>query len=209
VKIKVPIIVLVLILIVLVLIITKCTKEDEYEREETGEKIATITRGEWNGNKYKNDFINIIFNLPNNWNKYSDEQIAEIMNIHVDKLSEENNKISELAQKQPLYLMIAKDSNTGAKVMIMIEAVDSEVTSEYYINALKEQLKADKTTNNEIGEEYIETISGQKFKALDVSMSSYGMEQRYYVKKQENYIVSIIITTGQTGQYKQILSNFE
>ena len=205
-KIKVPILVLVLILIVLVLIITKYTKEDEYSREKTGEKIVTITRGEWNGNKYKNDFIKVTFNLPNNWNKYSDEQIAQLMNIDVSKLSEENNKISELAEKQPL---VAKDSKTGAKVMIMIEAVSLEVTSEYYINALKEQLKADKTTNNEIGVEYIETISGQKFKALDVSMSSYGMEQRYYVKKQENYIVSIIITTGQTGQYKQILSNFE
>lgn len=207
-KIKIPLIILIPILIAVVLVCTRCTKKDIDETEqEKGEKIVAISRGEWKDNQYNNKFLELKYNLPEGWNKYSEEQIAQLMNVDLEMLEEQPKKIDELAEKQEVYVMETNDPSTGANVMIMFKKVAPEITAEYYLDNLKKQL--DNTKGYETGRIYTETISGKEYKALNSKMDDFGMEQVYYVKKQENYIVNIIITTMKEGQQRQILKSFE
>lgn len=208
-KIKIPVIALIPIIIVIAVLCTRCAKKDNEVKEENAQKIATVSMGEWNGNQYKNDFIKLKFTLPNNWKKYSDEELAKIMNIEEGSLRGGAKEIAELAEKQPVYIMVANDPSTGAKVMIMMEKVTSEINADYYIDTLKQQLEAEQTMNNEVGKAYTEKISGEEYKALEVSMLDYGMKQIYYIRKKDEYIVNIIINISQNGQQEQILKYFE
>ena len=57
------------------------TTTDDNNTTGNETKTTDISRGEWNGNQYVNEFANIKFNLPSGWSKYSDEQIAQVMNV--------------------------------------------------------------------------------------------------------------------------------
>lgn len=208
-KIRIPVVVLIPIIIVIAVLCTRCAKKDNEVKEENAQKIETVSRGEWNENQYNNDFIKLKFNLQNGWNKYSDEELAKLMNIEEEKLHRGATEIAELAEKQPVHVMVVNDPSTGAKVMIMLEKVTSEINEERYVNKLKRQLEADKTMNNEVSKIYTEMISNIEYKALKVEMYDYNTEQIYYIRKQGEYIINIVITTAQEGQQEQILKYFE
>lgn len=206
-KIKIPVVALIPIIIIIVLVCVRCGKKDDNDiKQENIYKIMSVSLGEWNENQYNNDFIKLKFNMPKNWKKYSDEELAKIMNIQEGSLRGGAKEISELAEKQPVHVMVASDPSTGAKVMIILEKVTSEVNAEYYANKLQQQLD---TENNEVGKIYTENISGEEYKALKVEMLDYNLNQIYYIKKQGEYIINMVVTTAQEGQQEQILKYFE
>ena len=62
-----------------------------------------LSRGEIDGNVYKNEFLGIEFTKPASWRYYSDEEIASTMNIAVDNLKGENLKKS--LERIPRYMI--------------------------------------------------------------------------------------------------------
>lgn len=213
VKIKIPIVMLIPILIVLVLLCTRCAKKEENEIvQNNDEKLVTISRGEWEAKQYNNEFFDIKFNLPESWNKYSEEEIAQLMNIELnelEKIKENAENIHDLAEKQEVYAMAVNNPSTGAKIIIMFRKVSTDMTEEIYLNNLKKQLEKDRTMEYEIGRIYTEKISGEEYSSLKSKIINFGVEQMYYVRKQENYIISIIVTTMQDSEQRQILKYFE
>jgi len=202
-KIKIPIIALIPVLIGIVLLCVSCSKKDDKSNQASNK--ATISIGEWNGNKYSNKLIKAKINLPDGWEKYSDKELADLMNLKEEELGKDN--INNIIEKQPVYVMNARDLYTGATIMIMIEK--ENVTEEYYLESLKEQLEQEQTIDYKVSEIEKMIIAGEEYKTLNSEMTEYGIYQSYYINKKDDYIINIMTTTMKKNQQKQILGFFE
>ena len=186
----------------------KLTKTTTDDNNTTGNETKTtdISRGEWNGNQYVNEFANIKFNLPSGWSKYSDEQIAQVMNVGVELLNDDQKKLAELAQSMVIYGMVANDDTTKANVSVLLEKPTMKITPESYATSLKQQLEAVSSIQYKVNE-----TATEEYTALTSTASVSGVEigQSYYIRAEGDYIITIIVTTTGEGQLDTILKCFE
>lgn len=184
--------------------------------EETAEKVSekieekTFERGKWEDDVYTSEFANIKFRLPVGWEYSSDEEIAEMMNIGVEALNDDQQAMSKLAEQTSVYDMVANDPSTGASVMVMFEKTPMKVTTDFYIDKLKSGLEEVETLNYTIGDVTTENIGGDEYTVLNTTIPAYNMVQKYYVKQDGKYFIDILITyiEGKT-ELNSVLGNFE
>ena len=179
------------------------------QNNEDKEQTVEISRGEWKDNKYVNEFAGIEFNLPEGWEKYSDEEIAQLMNIGVETLNEDQQKLAELAEQSGVYGMVVNDPSTAANIMLMIEKPVLKVTPDYYLSSVKQQLEAVEAMNYEVGETYTTKIANEDYYALDATVTGYPISQHYFIKAVDDCFVAIIVTTTAEGQLEEIVNCFE
>lgn len=206
------------LLLCVVLVMAGCGKQEENKENNevannsTNELVTNnveVSRGEWNGNQYANDFAKVKFNLPEGWTKATDEEIANLMNVGVEMLNEEQQKLAEIAEQTTVYCMVVNDPSTSASVMIMLEKPTLKVTPEYYLTSVKQQLEAVDSMEYTLGEQYTKNVGGEEYIAMDATVANYPVAQSYYVKAEGDYILAIIITTTEEGQLDKILNAFE
>ena len=178
---------------------------------ESEGKTVEISRGEWQGNKYVNEYAEVTFNMPEGWAKYSDEEIAQLMNIGVEALNKDQQDIAELLEQTAVYGMVVNDPATAANVMLMIEKPVLKVTPEYYLSNVKQQLEAVEGIDYEPGEPYKAELGDDEFYRLDAEaeFSGISMGQHYFIKAIDDCIVGIIVTTTGEGQIDEIVKCFE
>lgn len=184
--------------------------EENVNNQDEG-KTVEISRGEWKENTYVNDYAGIKFNLPEGWEKYSDEQIAQLMNIGVEALNKGEEEIAEILKQTALYGMVVNDPTTGANVMIMIEKPILTVTPEYYLSNVKQQLEVVESVEYKFDEVYKVKLGNEEYYRLDAVAEVYGisMGQHYFIKAVDDCIVGIIVTTTGEGQIDEIVKCFE
>lgn len=187
------------------------TTTDDNNTTGNETKTTDISRGEWNGNQYVNEFANIKFNLPSGWSKYSDEQIAQVMNVGVELLNDDQKKLAELAQSMVIYGMVANDDTTKANVSVLLEKPAIKITPESYATSLKQQLEAVSSIQYKVNEIATAKVGSEEYTALTSTASVSGVEigQSYYIRAEGDYIITIIVTTTGEGQLDTILKCFE
>lgn len=187
------------------------TTTDDNNTTGNETKTTDISRGEWNGNQYVNEFANIKFNLPSGWSKYSDEQIAQVMNVGVELLNDDQKKLAELAQSMVIYGMVANDDTTKANVSVLLEKPTMKITPESYATSLKQQLEAVSSIQYKVNETATAKVGSEEYTALTSTASVSGVEigQSYYIRAEGDYIITIIVTTTGEGQLDTILKCFE
>lgn len=210
---------LVVCLALVVLSFAGCGKQ-----ENTNEKTSTVNqeekevakekeleRGKWENNVYTNNFANITFKLPEGWAYSSDEQIAQMMNIGVELLNEDQQDLAKIAEQTSLYDMVANDPSTGASVMVMFEKTALKVNTDFYINKLKTGLEQVDSINYTIDDEIkTEKVGTEEYTVLTTTVPNYKMVQKYYIKQEGNYFIDILITyVDGVTDLETILSNFQ
>ena len=187
------------------------TTTDDNNTTGNETKTTDISRGEWNGNQYVNEFANIKFNLPSGWSKYSDEQIAQVMNVGVELLNDDQKKLAELAQSMVIYGMVANDDTTKANVSVLLEKPTMKITPESYATSLKQQLEAVSSIQYKVNETATAKVGSEEYTELTSTASVSGVEigQSYYIRAEGDYIITIIVTTTGEGQLDTILKCFE
>lgn len=187
------------------------TTTDDNNTTGNETKTTDISRGEWNGNQYVNEFANIKFNLPSGWSKYSDEQIAQVMNVGVELLNDDQKKLAELAQSMVIYGMVANDDTTKANVSVLLEKPTMKITPESYATSLKQQLEAVSSIQYKVNETATAKVGSEEYTLLTSTASVSGVEigQSYYIRAEGDYIITIIVTTTGEGQLDTILKCFE
>ena len=187
------------------------TTTDDNNTTGNETKTTDISRGEWNGNQYVNEFANIKFNLPSGWSKYSDEQIAQVMNVGVELLNDDQKKLAELAQSMVIYGMVANDDTTKANVSVILEKPAIKITPESYATNLKQQLEAVSSIQYKVNEIATAKVGAEEYISLTSTASVSGVEigQSYYIRAEGDYIITIIVTTTGEGQLDTILKCFE
>ena len=179
------------------------------ELQNDVDEAKEFTRGKWEDNQYVNDFANIKFNLPAGWEKATDEEIAKLMNVGVEALNEDQQKLIEESGSNSVYGMTANDPESGASVMILFEDTTLKVTPEFYLSQVKKQLEDVEAFYYTVGDITEKDLAGEKYYSMDAEVSETVVKQSYYAKTINNYVVAIIITTTQEGQIDTILNCFE
>lgn len=213
------------IVILMMFMLVGCNKEtpkdiETSHKNNTSTTISTpssnqetsFSIGKWKNSVYTNDFLDIKYTLPEGWVKYTDDQIASLMNISADLTFGDNDFVKEVANLTSVYYFMTQDPVTSNNVSLYSEKPIFNLTLDEYIEALKTQLlavdvfdyKINKVTNGKLGNKDV--------KILDVSssMSGYTLSQRYYIYKLDEYFVGVIATsiTGEKG-INEIINCFE
>lgn len=158
-----------------------------------------LSRGEIDGNVYKNECLEFEFTKPASWKYYSDEEIASVMNVAVDSLKGENLKQS-LEKNPAIYDMMVVDSSTGTNINVVYEnlkkSFSSNITMEKYVEELKKVMSSegmnvtfpDKLEKAKLGD--------TEFTKCVCTVKAYGvtMTQVYYLYKFDGYMASVIVT---------------
>lgn len=182
--------------------------------EEVAQEVnSEVTRGVIDGNVYTSDFSGITFTKPDNWSYYTDEQLAELVNIGVEQL-EADNLTKALTEVASVYDMCASDV-TGSSVMVCYENTDMTLTKgktpEEYMELLQKQLKEMQSTlDYTFGEIETVTLGGEEYTKLTAYASTGGVEmtQYYYSRYVGKYMASIIITDTVGTQVEDIEAMF-
>jgi len=158
---------------------------------------AQISMGEWKKNVYINDFLNIKYRLPDGWTRYSDEDIAEIMKLGTDLISNDQQYLAELAKLNLVYYMLVNNPATGDNIVVLTEKAALDYTLDYYLDSVKTQMQNLGTANYETGEITKEQVAGVEYSAFlaDASAGNVSMTQKYYSRKLGKFFVSIIATS--------------
>lgn len=188
---------------------TEETSNDENDDKENEKKSV---EGKWKENQYINEFAKIKFNMPSNWTKYSKKDMEQLITSVTSKaVDEEQKKKIESAMDTSVYDMLVGDTTTGANINIVLIEQTENQNPELYMKELKKQFESIKEISYKTDEPATVKIAGEEYTCLKTTaeISGIKLEQAYYVKTKDNYMITIIITTTQEGQLNKILSYFE
>lgn len=157
---------------------------------------AKLTRGKIEGQKYSSAYTGLNFTAPDGWEYSTDEAMAELLNMSADMLSEE--KIAEtLTGTTTVFDMIATNASNGNNVTVSYENMNyicgKAVSSEEYIEFLKERVGKQMQIDYEFMDEATVTLSGEEYRRVVVlaKTESFEMYQAYYVRVIDDVAISI------------------
>ena len=112
--------------------------------EEIGKVKISFTRGETNEHVYINESINIKFTKTENMVYSTDEELAAIMNISLEVLTD-NKALFEQAKLSVITCFMATDVTTRNNLVLVMEDLklsgSSNITTKQYFEAVKSQLQ--------------------------------------------------------------------
>lgn len=149
---------------------------------------------------------------PSNWTKYSKKAMEQLITSLTSEIVDEKQKENiESAIDTSVYDMLVSDTTTGANINIVLIEQTENQNPELYMKELKKQFESIKEISYKTDEPATVKIAGEEYTCLKTTaeISGIKLEQAYYVKTKDNYMITIIITTTQEGQLNKILSYFE
>ncbi len=199
-----------LIIVSSLFILTACTTNKKDKKTEEKQTKKQITLGKWSGNTYTNDYLKIKFEMPSNWQRYSDEEILEVMKIGLEYLDNDEKITEKLLELNNVSFLMASDPDTGSSVIMMSEKVALKNASiKFYTDVLKKQLGSVTAMNYELYDSKEEEIAGENYTAMTFKASSNGIDmmQKYYVRKIDDYFFSIILTSPDNEDFLNEMVN--
>lgn len=160
---------------------------------------SIVERGARDNVSYKNETIGITFNLPSGWIFYTDEEIAEAMDVSVDMLKDkdliDSNKIKNIIE------FIAVNTYNGNNINMAIEKLglfNRGISVEKYIKKTKEQMKEQNASANyefyDVEQANLGDVEFDRLKAT-TTYSGTNITQYMYIKKVGIHMVIITATT--------------
>jgi len=176
-----------------------------------------FTAGSWDGSVYTNEFADITYNQPDDWTHYTDEQLAQQMQISVDVLSDKKAYNEQIAKLPTAYCVIANGAS-GACVQIFFQNLEAseekDMTPEEYLDVIfpmLEQMYAQYGFTCKVSDVSKLTIGSQEYDYADISVESQGkvIKQAYLCRKVDNYICSFALTAQSEDEIKDMINCFE
>lgn len=166
--------------------------------------VVAPNRGSWQDGVYTNTFAGFTFTLPENWVSLTDAEMAEAFQLGQDYLEDMGEDFSdELLQENTLYEAMVLNITNNSNLIIMYEnlAVNPVygliITPERYIDILESSVKTMyQTLDYTFGEPESITLGSTDYLKVEVTESSQGITQYYYVTKNGGFIISLICTVN-------------
>ena len=168
--------------------------------EEIGKVKISFTRGETNEHVYVNESINIKFTKTENMVYSTDEELAAIMNISLEVLTD-NKALFEQAKLSVITCFMATDVTTRNNLVLVMEDLklsgSSNITTKQYFEAVKSQLQMQTSITYTIGETSTAKLGNETYDVLSLTASANGvtMAQNMYIRKVGSYMVCLTITS--------------
>lgn len=201
-------------LILVLVALTGCGNDTANNTENNDGKTAkeAIARGVIDENNvYKSEYAGITFKLPEGFKYATDEEIAEMMNIGAEVLSEHRDNVAEIIDQTGLYDMVAQDENYGTSVMVMFEKATLNVGVDFYLSNVKKGLEEVTEMGYQVSDDLTtETVGGKEYKVLTATIPEMGLTQKYYVQKKDGYFIDILVTYfDEYVDLNTLLANFQ
>lgn len=168
-----------------------------------GKSSPKFTIGAWNGNVFENSWLNMKFEIDDEWTIASDEKIAEISGVGQEMLSElqgtSKESLEAMVDLTTVYGFMILQGEGDPSVQLVFENLaktkeGTKTTEEDYMDILKEQLT---DFGYDVSEEATDVkIADKTFKHLKLSYNGLIL-QDFYCYKQSKYIVSIVSSYSQ------------
>ena len=161
---------------------------------------------------YYSEFSGLSFVLPEGWVAASDEELAALLGIAEETMTDEEAWILEVARMTSVYDMMAMNPLTGDNVIIMYENIaltmgGLQISEADYLELLKNQLQTMQDTSYQFDDMYETDFSGITYTVLPAYEENLMLSQYYAVCMQGDYIVAVIIT-AQFGDVDAIMDYF-
>lgn len=175
-------------------------------------ELGGPVRGTWSGNVYSSEFSGLSFTLPEGWVKSSDEEIAALLGIAEETLTDEEAWMLEAARLTSIYDMLAMNSLTGDNVIIMYENIalttgGMQISETDYLEILEAQLQSVQGTSYQFDDVYETDLSGMTFSVLPSYDATSQLNQYYAVRMQDDYMIALVIT-AQFEDFDEIMACF-
>jgi len=177
---------------------------------------AKFDAGKVVGNVYTNEYAGLTFTAPDGWTFASDEEIADLMGISMDLVTE-NEAAQKIAELTTVYGMMAKSADQLSNVQVVFENTalsGSKLSAEEYVEIIASQLD---TVYDDFGATYeasdIRTIKigANEYIYMDIFVDLGGvvLEQGYACRKVDSkYMANIVITAYEEGGAAALLECF-
>lgn len=185
------------------------SSEDNIDESSSENEDGAFSLGTVNGNVYSSDFSGVTFNLPDNMVFADDEEIMSIMDITGDFLGDKAAALLEISKKSTIYDMLARDVVSGDNIQVMYEnlslygqSVADAYDVDMYLQAVTKQFAALENSGIKVTEKGRSTIKlgDQDFTKVELETYyetyDFTATQAYYIKKIDDYMLSIVITLG-------------
>lgn len=177
--------------------------------------FAKLTRGTIEGNTYTSEYGGLTFEKPDSWVYASDEEIAEIMGVGADLISDSGTEFSKkMLEKQSVYDMMAQDKTTGSNVIVYYENLalvvgGTKTTEEEYIELLKKGLTDAAVFQYEFSDVTEQVISGETYLTFTAKLIDLGGTQTYYVRRVDKYMLGVIVSSFGEDNVAEIAGYFK
>ncbi len=161
----------------------------------------TIERGETTDTAYTNESLGITFTKPLNWTFYTDEQIAELMDISAD-MYKDKDLIKSADITSVIDFMAVKNGNTN-NVNLSIENLavtgNKKITEEEYLEITKKNINEQVAgMSYTFSESKTVKLGEEEYLMIEASCNYSGIQltQFIYVRKVDKFMVCVTATTN-------------
>lgn len=168
---------------------------------EIAEKV--FSRGRIEEQTYESEFLSLRFTAPEGWFFAADAELAQRMGLSLEIVGEDvfgdaAELAKTIAQQAVVYDMAAAAPDNSANVQLTVEdleATGSAALSERaYAVLLQKQLTAITDLRYEPEEPETGTLAGFSCVELLVHLRDYGLDQRFFLLREGNYMVQVVLT---------------
>lgn len=173
--------------------------EQEPEEDATEDTAGGFTRGTQTEAGWESEYLGLRFTTPDDMVMATDEELAEMLGIGTDALSDAGDFSDaqlKLAELTSVYELFAYDA-LGNNVNVTVEKTPVNMSAEDYMDALAQTLLAITAISYEqISEPETVELGGIEFAKCSFLGTTNGqsMYQDYYVRIVDNMPMSIIVS---------------
>lgn len=195
------------IALIMILSLAACGKETPPDAPD----LPEFSRGVWEDNVYRSDYLALSYTLPEGWVAASDDEIAEMMGLSLELLDSD----MEFSDINSIYDFSVQDPTTGTNALLMMENLTlypggTAIKEKDYLKALHAQLMEQPFYDHESKLSIHEvSVAGYSYQAIDVALAELPICQTYLARRVGDYMNVIILTYApETVSLESLVDSF-
>ncbi len=169
------------------------------EQENSEFSKGTVSESGW-----ESQWLGMRFTAPDGTRMASEEELAELMGISEDLLSEDLSDIQiKYAELTSVREMMCYDERTKANVIVSVDRLPLKMSEEAYAEQLELSLSAVSAMKYEKADEDEQVeIAGTSYLRSGYHVEAMGqsLHTDYYIRMIDDRVVSVVVTYGEDAQ---------
>ncbi|BCN30915.1 LptM family lipoprotein [Anaeromicropila herbilytica] len=159
--------------------------------------------GSWNDKVFENKWLNMKFQIEDDWNIASDKEISELMGVAAETVSKINgtskDALKAAADLKMVYGYMVSNAKNTMNVQLVFENLalsigGTKYDEEKYLDKTLETLQNNQSIGYKVVDRTKKEIAGKKFHLLKVTGYEGKLIQEFYCLKKGKYMVDLFVT---------------
>lgn len=189
---------LVVLILVMITALSGCKKEKE----------SNFTIGSWNENVFENAWLNMKFEIPEDWSIATDEELEQYMDVGIEMadLKDSGEELLKKAAKiKNIYGFMSLSADGVSNMQLVYENLaltlgGTEYSEKDYMDTVTEYMISNTSMDYKVEEQRTVQIAGKDFVLTRLSLYDGAFYQDFYCHKIDNYMVNMIISYMEENQ---------